>query len=103
MMINTSDNIELGEYAAVHAHMEPWAYNATAVALFLIGFFGFFLNLFVIVLMCKDIQVSRFESYFVGFLKRKSFFYSYNFVCLSFGSCWTYAEHFIKHQFLNNS
>lgn len=37
--------------------MEPWAYVASAVALFFIGFFGFFLNLFVIALMCKDVQV----------------------------------------------
>ena len=38
--------------------MPDWAYTATAAVLFLIGFFGFFLNLFVIVLMCKDIKVS---------------------------------------------
>lgn len=38
--------------------MEPWAYIASAVTLFFIGFFGFFLNLFVIALMCKDVQVS---------------------------------------------
>lgn len=38
--------------------MAPWAYNASAVTLFFIGFFGFFLNLFVIALMCKDMQVS---------------------------------------------
>jgi c-opsin len=38
--------------------MLPWAYTAAAVTLFLIGFFGFFLNLFVIALMCKDVQVS---------------------------------------------
>jgi hypothetical protein len=38
--------------------MEEWAYIMTTLALFLIGFFGFTLNLLVIVLMCKDIQVS---------------------------------------------
>ncbi|XP_041765172.1 vertebrate ancient opsin-like [Anopheles merus] len=37
--------------------MAPWAYNASAVTLFFIGFFGFFLNLFVIALMCKDMQL----------------------------------------------
>ncbi|XP_050087465.1 vertebrate ancient opsin-like [Anopheles aquasalis] len=37
--------------------MAPWAYNASAFALFFIGFFGFFLNLFVIALMCKDVQL----------------------------------------------
>ncbi|XP_065088642.1 vertebrate ancient opsin-like [Ochlerotatus camptorhynchus] len=37
--------------------MEPWAYVAAAVTLFFIGFFGFFLNLFVIALMCKDVQL----------------------------------------------
>lgn len=38
--------------------MEPWGFVAAAVALFFIGFFGFFFNLFVIVLMFNDIQVS---------------------------------------------
>lgn len=38
--------------------MPEWGYVATAVTLLLIGFFGFTLNLLVIVLMCKDIQVS---------------------------------------------
>uniref|UniRef100_A0A182VXB1 G-protein coupled receptors family 1 profile domain-containing protein n=1 Tax=Anopheles minimus TaxID=112268 RepID=A0A182VXB1_9DIPT len=37
--------------------MAPWAYNAAAVTLFCIGFFGFFLNLFVIALMSKDMQL----------------------------------------------
>ncbi|CRK94999.1 CLUMA_CG008485, isoform A [Clunio marinus] len=37
--------------------MSDWAYAATATVLFFIGFFGFSLNLFVIVLMCKDIQI----------------------------------------------
>ncbi|XP_039438145.1 vertebrate ancient opsin-like isoform X2 [Culex pipiens pallens] len=37
--------------------MPPWAYVATAVVLFFIGFFGFFLNLFVIALMCKEVQL----------------------------------------------
>lgn len=39
--------------------MESWAYVAAAVTLFFIGFFGFFLNLFVIALMCKDMQVGK--------------------------------------------
>lgn len=39
-------------------HMSHIAYLLTATTLFLIGFFGFFLNLFVIILMCKDMQVS---------------------------------------------
>lgn len=38
--------------------MPDWGYEAAAAVLFLIGFFGFSLNLFVIILMCKDIQVS---------------------------------------------
>ena len=37
--------------------MAPWAYNGAAVTLFFIGFFGFFLNIFVIALMYKDVQV----------------------------------------------
>uniref|UniRef100_A0A182SF84 G-protein coupled receptors family 1 profile domain-containing protein n=1 Tax=Anopheles maculatus TaxID=74869 RepID=A0A182SF84_9DIPT len=37
--------------------MAPWAYNAAAITLFFIGFFGFFLNLFVIALMSKDMQL----------------------------------------------
>lgn len=37
--------------------MDEWAFTASAVVLFLIGFFGFFLNLFVIILMCKDMQL----------------------------------------------
>lgn len=65
MMNNISDNLEaisqMGDPPVFHAHMEPWAYTFTAVILFCIGFFGFFLNLFVIVLMCKDIQVSSFD------------------------------------------
>jgi hypothetical protein len=64
MMNNISDNLEaitqMGDTSTFHPHMEPWAYTFTAVILFFIGFFGFFLNLFVIVLMCKDIQVSTF-------------------------------------------
>lgn len=38
--------------------LPAWGYTITAIVLFAIGFFGFFLNLFVIILMCKDIQVS---------------------------------------------
>ena len=63
-MNNISDNLEaisqMGDPSPFYAHMEPWGFTLTAVILFLIGFFGFFLNLFVIVLMCKDIQVSDF-------------------------------------------
>ena len=39
-------------------YMSHNAYLLTAMTLFFIGFFGFFLNLFVIILMCKDVQVS---------------------------------------------
>lgn len=61
MMNNISDNIEtISQIGESGTHMSSWAYTLTAVILFLIGFFGFFLNLFVIVLMCKDIQVSAF-------------------------------------------
>lgn len=38
--------------------MPAWGYTMASAALILIGFFGFFLNLFVIILMCKDIQAS---------------------------------------------
>lgn len=37
--------------------MSELGYTLTAIILFLIGFFGFFFNLIVIVLMYKDIQV----------------------------------------------
>lgn len=37
--------------------MEPWGYTAAAVTLCFIGFFGFSLNLVVIYLMCKDVQL----------------------------------------------
>lgn len=37
--------------------MTAGGYIAAAVALFLIGFFGFFLNLWVIILMWKEKQV----------------------------------------------
>ncbi|XP_049875541.1 opsin-VA-like [Pectinophora gossypiella] len=40
-----------------HLLMPEWAYTISAFALFLIGFFGFFLNLMVILLMCKDRQL----------------------------------------------
>lgn len=39
--------------------MSNEGYIAAAVVLFFIGFFGFFLNLFVIVLMCKERQVIK--------------------------------------------
>ncbi len=38
-------------------YMSDIAYLLAAMTLFFIGFFGFFLNLFVIVLMFKDMQV----------------------------------------------
>lgn len=37
--------------------MPRWGYVVSAFVLFLIGFFGFFLNLMVILLMIKDRQV----------------------------------------------
>lgn len=37
--------------------MSTGGYIAAALVLFCIGFFGFFLNLFVIILMCKEKQV----------------------------------------------
>jgi hypothetical protein len=62
-IMNSTDGY--GQFVGYHAgehvtdeYMEPWAFTATAVVLFFIGFFGFSLNLLVIVLMCKDIQVS---------------------------------------------
>jgi H+/Cl- antiporter ClcA len=53
----TTENHVL-ESIADPEHMSQFAYLLTAITLFFIGFFGFFLNLFVIILMCKDIQVS---------------------------------------------
>lgn len=56
-------------------HMTDIAYLLTATTLFSIGFFGFFLNLFVIILMCKDMQVSEVNSWellcFDGIMLRK--------------------------------
>lgn len=40
--------------------MHPYGYIASAIALFCIGFFGFFLNLIVIVMMLRDKQVGWF-------------------------------------------
>lgn len=37
--------------------MESWGYTATATVLAVNGFLGFTLNISVIVLMCKDMQV----------------------------------------------
>lgn len=54
----TTENHVLESIAADPEHMSQFAYLLTAITLFFIGFFGFFLNLFVIILMCKDIQVS---------------------------------------------
>lgn len=48
MLNNTSCTSEL---------MEPWGYNSAATVLFFIQIFGFSLNLFVIILMCRDAQV----------------------------------------------
>ena len=50
-----------------HGDMPDWGYTLTAAVLFSIGFFGFSLNLFVIIIMCKDIQVSFQIKLFVGF------------------------------------
>lgn len=38
-------------------NMESWMYTVAAVVLAINGFFGFTLNISVIVLMCKDMQV----------------------------------------------
>ncbi|XP_055638145.1 vertebrate ancient opsin-like [Toxorhynchites rutilus septentrionalis] len=48
---------DVSEYGNPTKLMEPWAYTASAITLFFIGFFGFFLNLLVIVLMCKNAQL----------------------------------------------
>lgn len=56
--------------------MEPWGYTIAAVVLFFIGFFGFFLNIFVIILMCRDLQVSR-------ILFGHYVYYYYLFICLN--------------------
>lgn len=46
--------------------MESWGYTGAAVVLALNGFFGFTLNISVIVLMCKDMQVRvAFLCYFI--------------------------------------
>jgi hypothetical protein len=69
-MMNGSDVITLNVFTtesnnvfeSIHGvgeHMSPFAYLLTATTLFFIGFFGFFLNIFVIILMCKDMQVSE--------------------------------------------
>lgn len=42
--------------------MPEWGFTVTAIILFFIGFFGFFFNLIVIVLMYKDVQVSASDS-----------------------------------------
>lgn len=39
------------------ALMDSWSYTLSAIVLGIIGFFGFTLNLSVIILMCKDGQV----------------------------------------------
>uniref|UniRef100_A0A182LYF6 G-protein coupled receptors family 1 profile domain-containing protein n=1 Tax=Anopheles culicifacies TaxID=139723 RepID=A0A182LYF6_9DIPT len=52
---------DVTDAASIHSDyrelMAPWAYNGAAVTLFFIGFFGFFLNIFVIALMYKDVQL----------------------------------------------
>ena len=59
-LLSENDNLEFSNGIADGGGelMEEWAYTLTAVVLFCIGFFGFSLNLLVIILMCKDIQVS---------------------------------------------
>lgn len=54
---NGNSLLELGDKMS-HDEMPDWGFTLAAAVLFLIGFFGFFLNLFVIILMCKDVQVS---------------------------------------------
>lgn len=54
-------DITLDSWTMQHEEVMPeWAYTAAAVVLLTIGIFGFCLNLFVIILMCKDFQVSSF-------------------------------------------
>uniref|UniRef100_A0A182NFH9 G-protein coupled receptors family 1 profile domain-containing protein n=1 Tax=Anopheles dirus TaxID=7168 RepID=A0A182NFH9_9DIPT len=56
--MNAASNVAVASTVADYEDlMAPWAYNASATTLFFIGFFGFFLNLFVIALMCKDVQL----------------------------------------------
>lgn len=50
---------KISHYEEFHDLMPKWGYAASAFVLFLIGFFGFFLNLLVIILMFKDKQVSE--------------------------------------------
>lgn len=59
-MATHSLNVSLergSDYEEFHDLMPKWGYAASAFVLFLIGFFGFFLNLLVIILMFKDKQV----------------------------------------------
>lgn len=61
-IFNTTNVPLVGDWPAADGDavvllMPPWGYTASAVVLFFIGFFGFFFNLIVIVLMYKDIQV----------------------------------------------
>uniref|UniRef100_A0A182J3L5 G-protein coupled receptors family 1 profile domain-containing protein n=1 Tax=Anopheles atroparvus TaxID=41427 RepID=A0A182J3L5_ANOAO len=55
--MNESPTDVISSEADYEELMATWAYNASAITLFFIGFFGFFLNLFVIALMCKDMQL----------------------------------------------
>uniref|UniRef100_A0A182XWZ1 G-protein coupled receptors family 1 profile domain-containing protein n=1 Tax=Anopheles stephensi TaxID=30069 RepID=A0A182XWZ1_ANOST len=55
--MNDAPNDVASSVADYEDLMAPWAYNAAAITLFFIGFFGFFLNLFVIALMSKDMQL----------------------------------------------
>lgn len=56
IIINTSTtNYEL---------MEQWGYTTAAIVLILIGFVGFFFNIFVIILMCRNDQVTFFFFFF---------------------------------------
>lgn len=50
MIVNTSETTAFGE-------MPPGGYTAAALVLIFIGVFGFFLNLFVIYAMYKEVKV----------------------------------------------
>ncbi|VEN40981.1 unnamed protein product, partial [Callosobruchus maculatus] len=54
---NGTTNTRLSENGNAEELMTAAGYTAAAVALSFIGFFGFFLNLFVIVIMWKDKQL----------------------------------------------
>jgi len=59
IMMNLSVNeVSYSNDEHINGEMPPWGYTLAAVVLFFIGFFGFFLNLIALVLMCKDVKVS---------------------------------------------